>query len=98
MVKCGARNEIGLLLPYPPARIPSLAEYVTRAKEIDMPLLIEIKMGGLDTPDHVDLLVEELTELDALQGNTFHSLDHASVDRSITRLSIARSLDCLETN
>ena len=63
------------------ARIPSLAEYVTRAKEIDMPLLIEIKMGGLDTPDHVDLLVEELTELDALQGNTFHSLDHASVER-----------------
>ena len=61
--------------------IPSLEEYVTRAKELDMPLLMEVKMGGLDSEDHVDLLVEELTRLDALDGNWFHSLDPASVTR-----------------
>ncbi len=61
--------------------IPSLEEYVTRAAELDMPLLIEIKLGGLDTPNHVDLLVEELHALDAIEGNAFHSLDHTSVTR-----------------
>lgn len=43
--------------------------------------MIEIKRGGLDSEDHVDLLVEELAELDALQGNAFHSLDRARVTR-----------------
>lgn len=62
-------------------QIPTLEEYVLRAKELGMPLLIEVKMGGLDTPDHVDLLVDELDRLDALDGNMFHSLDPASVTR-----------------
>ena len=61
--------------------IPSLEQYVTRAQELGMPLLMEIKVGGLDTPDHVDLLVAELEKLGALPGTTFHSLDHASVER-----------------
>lgn len=61
--------------------IPSLEEYVLRAAELDMPLLIEIKLGGLDSPDMVDLLVEELEELDVLDGNIFHTLDHASLVR-----------------
>ena len=46
-----------------------------------MPLLIEIKLGGGDTPDHVERLVAELEELDALDENIYHSLDAASVDR-----------------
>ncbi|XPP26189.1 MAG: glycerophosphoryl diester phosphodiesterase membrane domain-containing protein [Leucobacter sp.] len=61
--------------------IPSLEAYVRRAAELNMPLLIEIKLGGLDTPDHVDLLVEELQTLNAISGNAFHSLDHSSVTR-----------------
>lgn len=61
--------------------IPSFADYVTRAKELGMPLLIEIKLGGADTPDHVDRLVAELEELDALDANIYHSLDAASVER-----------------
>lgn len=61
--------------------IPSFADYVTRAAELDMPLLIEIKLGGADTPDHVDLLVAELEELGLLEGNIYHSLDPASVER-----------------
>lgn len=60
-------------------RIPSLADYVNRARELDMPLLIEIKLHGLETPDHVELLIAELEELDALERNIYHSLDAASV-------------------
>jgi len=60
--------------------IPSLAEYVTRADELGMPLLIEIKLGGLDTPDHVELLIDELERLDLLNSNIYHSLDAASVE------------------
>ncbi|MCD7100939.1 glycerophosphoryl diester phosphodiesterase membrane domain-containing protein [Pseudoclavibacter sp. 13-3] len=63
------------------AKIPSLEEYVVRARELGMPLLIEVKMGGLDSPDHVDLLVQQLKALNALDGTKFHSLDHTSVAR-----------------
>lgn len=62
-------------------RIPSLEEYIGRAKELGMPLLIEIKIGGAETPDHVDLLVQELEELGGMEGNIFHSLDGPSVER-----------------
>ncbi|GAB2568813.1 hypothetical protein GCM10027033_26580 [Leucobacter ruminantium] len=61
--------------------LASLGDYVDRAKEIGMKLLIEIKTGGLDTEDHVDLLVDELEKHDALESNMFHSLDPASVKR-----------------
>ncbi len=62
-------------------RIPSLADYVRRAAELGMPLLIEIKMGGLDTDDHVELLIEELERLGAMDSNIFHTLDADSVAR-----------------
>ncbi|MGX1702286.1 glycerophosphoryl diester phosphodiesterase membrane domain-containing protein [Microbacterium sp. NPDC055357] len=61
--------------------IPTVAEYVTRADELDLPLLIEIKLGGGETDDHVDLLVAELEELGLLERNIYHSLDAASVAR-----------------
>lgn len=61
--------------------IPSLEEYMVRAKEIGMPILLEIKLGGLDTPDHVDQLVAELERIDTLTNNIYHSLDPASVAR-----------------
>lgn len=61
--------------------IPTFADYVRHAQRIGMPLLIEIKLGGGDTPDHVERLVAELEELDALDENIYHSLDAASVDR-----------------
>jgi len=72
--------------------IPSLAEYATRAAELDLPLLIEIKLGGADTPDHVQLLIEELEslevpgDLNALERNIYHTLDA----QSVTDLKIAR--------
>lgn len=62
-------------------KIPSLEAYILRAKELEMPLLIEIKSGGLDTPDRVDLLVDELAALDAIESNIFHALDLPNVER-----------------
>ncbi|UOR01012.1 glycerophosphoryl diester phosphodiesterase membrane domain-containing protein [Leucobacter allii] len=59
--------------------IPAFADYVRRAAELEMPLLIEIKLGGADTEDHVARLVAELESLDALETNIYHSLDAASV-------------------
>lgn len=62
-------------------KVPSLVDYVTRANELDQPLLIEIKLGGADTEDHVELLLAELEDNDLLDGHIFHTLDHASADR-----------------
>lgn len=61
--------------------IPAFRTYVERAQELEMPLLIEIKLSGAETPDHVERLVAELESLDALDGNIYHSLDPASVTR-----------------
>ena len=61
--------------------IPSFADYVRHAQRLDMPLLIEIKLGGGDTPDHVERLIAELEELDALDQHIYHSLDAPSVER-----------------
>lgn len=60
-------------------KIPSLEDYVRRAQELEMPLLIEVKSGGLDSPDRVPLLIEELDSLDALYNNIFHTLDNPVV-------------------
>lgn len=59
--------------------IPSFRDYVTRADELGMPLLIEIKLGGGDTDDHVERLITELEELGSLENHIYHSLDAPSV-------------------
>lgn len=63
-------------------KIPSLEQYIARANELDMPLLIEIKLSGAEQkPHHVDLLVDELERLDGMSGNIFHTLDLPSATR-----------------
>lgn len=61
--------------------IPSLEEYLLRAGELGMPLLVEIKLGGNDSPDHVERLVEEMETLGVLDDHMYHSLDIASIER-----------------
>jgi glycerophosphoryl diester phosphodiesterase len=61
------------------AKIPSLEEYIRRAQQLEMPLLIEVKSGGLDTADRVPLLVAELDSLDAMNSNIFHTLENTVV-------------------
>lgn len=60
--------------------IPSVEEYVLRAAELEQPLLIEIKLGGADTPDHTERLLAELEELGVADRNIYHSLDYDSVE------------------
>lgn len=61
--------------------IPSLEDYLLRAEELRMPLLVEIKLGGNDSADHVERLVAEMEELGVLDHHMYHSLDVASVER-----------------
>nr|WP_279587644.1 glycerophosphoryl diester phosphodiesterase membrane domain-containing protein [Lysinibacter cavernae] len=63
------------------AVIPSLRDYVVRAQELGMPLLIEIKTHGGESPDMVELLIGELEELQAMDNNMFHSLDKPAIER-----------------
>lgn len=44
------------------ATIPSLREFVERAKELDQPLLVELKLHGGETPDYVPDVVALLRE------------------------------------
>lgn len=69
------RNKAGLA-----DRMPSMDEFVLRAKEIGQPLLIEIKHHGHETADYVRSLVRRLEDLGALEGNIFHTLDAPTVE------------------
>lgn len=60
-------------------RIPTLGAYVTRARELSMPLLIELKVTGHEQAGFVEAFLAELDDLDALNGNWFHSLDPSVV-------------------
>ncbi|KAM9863094.1 glycerophosphodiester phosphodiesterase family protein [Leucobacter sp. BZR 635] len=61
--------------------IPSLEEYMLRAQELEMPLLVEIKLGGNDSPKQVERLVAQLEGLGVLDDHMYHSLDAPSVER-----------------
>ncbi|MFT2815620.1 glycerophosphoryl diester phosphodiesterase membrane domain-containing protein [Leifsonia sp. A12D58] len=61
------------------ATIPSMAEYVTRAAELGIPLLIELKVHGHEKPDFVDTFLAELDSLGVTNSNIYHSLSAAAV-------------------
>ena len=60
--------------------IPSFADYVRHAERIGMPLLIEIKPHGGETPDVVPRLIAELESLGALDHHLYHSLDKPKIE------------------
>ena len=62
------------------AQVPSFANYLVRAKELRMPLLVEIKLHGGEGPRLVPRLVAEMESLDAFTNNIFHSLDKTSIE------------------
>lgn len=59
------------------AQIPSLIDYMTAAKQLDQPLLIEVKFSGAepDAKQNVADLVEILQKNDLLEGNLLQSID-----------------------
>lgn len=61
--------------------IPTMTEYVERARELGIPLMIELKITGHETRDPVDELLAELDAIGGTKGNVFHSLDRASVEK-----------------
>jgi glycerophosphoryl diester phosphodiesterase len=60
--------------------IPSLRDYVTRADELDVPLLIEVKVHGQETADYLDLFLAELDALGVTAQNSYHSLSVDAVE------------------
>lgn len=70
------------------SKIPELVEYVSRAKELGQPLLIEVKLSGAEpeASQNIADIVALLDENDLLEGNMFHTLDHASADAIKTQL------------
>ncbi|MFC5338869.1 glycerophosphoryl diester phosphodiesterase membrane domain-containing protein [Leucobacter denitrificans] len=60
--------------------IPSLADYLAHAKQIEQQLLVEIKLHGSETDDFLDLFVAEMESADALEDHIYHSLDAPSVE------------------
>ncbi|MBF0672360.1 MAG: hypothetical protein IR160_07230 [Salinibacterium sp.] len=61
--------------------IPTLHDYALRAKELGLPLMIELKVTGHEVGDFAAQVVDELAAIDALEGNVFHSLDAATVQQ-----------------
>lgn len=56
-------------------KIPSLQEFVERAKELEMPLLIEIKPHGKEPENFTEILLKKLEEYGVEQSNPLMSLD-----------------------
>lgn len=61
------------------APLPSLSEYLTRASEIEQPLLIEIKVHGGESEDYLDGLLEVLEETGGADQHIYHSLSADAV-------------------
>ncbi|ALV45154.1 hypothetical protein MB46_06190 [Arthrobacter alpinus] len=61
--------------------IPTMTAYVQKAREIGMPLLIELKVTGHENPGYVEDFLAELDAADGFNGNIFHSLNPAAVEK-----------------
>ena len=61
--------------------VPSFHDYVKNAKRMGMPLLIELKLHGGETPGFVDDVIAELESQDALESNMYHSLHKPSIEK-----------------
>jgi glycerophosphoryl diester phosphodiesterase len=61
--------------------IPTMPEYVARARELKTPLLIELKVTGHEKGDPVAAMLQQLDAVDGTRGNIFHSLDQPSVEK-----------------
>ncbi|MCP2030192.1 glycerophosphoryl diester phosphodiesterase [Okibacterium sp. HSC-33S16] len=56
-------------------KIPSMVDYVGRAAELKVPLMIELKIHGHESPDFLDRFLTELDSIDDTDQNTYHSLN-----------------------
>jgi len=59
--------------------IPSMVDYVTRARELGVKLLIELKVTGHESPDYIDEFLAELDSVGVTDDNVYHSLSADAV-------------------
>ena len=63
------------------SHIPSFEEFVTRAKELKMPLLVELKPHGSEPENYVDLFVQKMKELGVEKDYPTMSLDLSVMEK-----------------
>ena len=63
------------------SHIPSFEEFVTRAKELQMPLLVELKPHGAEPENYVDLFVQKMKELGVEKDYPTMSLDLSVMEK-----------------
>lgn len=63
------------------SHIPSFEEYVKRAKELKMPLLVELKSHGGEPANYVDLFVQKMRDLGVEKDYPAMSLDLSVMEK-----------------
>ena len=66
------------------SRIPSLEEFVNKAKELNMNLVIELKPHGAEPNNYVDIFIEEIKRL-KLENYKFMSLNSKVIEELETK-------------
>lgn len=62
------------------SQLPSFEEFVKRAKELDIDLLIELKPHGKEPDNYAQLIVDKLQELGITNRYPVMSLNHEAID------------------
>ena len=66
------------------SKIPSLEEFINKAKALNMKLVIELKPHGGEPSNYVDILIEEIKKL-KLENNKFMSLNSKVIEELETK-------------
>ena len=66
------------------SKIPSLEEFVTKAKELNMKLVIELKPHGAEPPNYIDIFINEVKRL-KLENYKFMSIDSKVIEELETK-------------
>ena len=67
------------------SKIPSLEEFVNKAKELNMTLVIELKPHGAEPPNYIDILIDEVKRL-KLENYKFMSLNSKVMEELETKV------------
>ena len=67
------------------SKIPSLEEFVTKAKELKMKLVIELKPHGAEPSNYIDILIDEIKRL-KLENYKFMSLNSKVMEELETKV------------
>ena len=67
------------------SKIPSLEEFINKAKELNMNLVIELKPHGAEPPNYIDILIDEVKRL-KLENYKFMSLNSKVIEKLETKV------------